>query len=382
MKLKLTPIAFIILATSLTACSGGSNKSTPVAESPRVNIMQDQTNNASSQTGNESTSNNTSQTNNDDIEYALDPTKKVKWRQLTAFLDSGEPTDPLKNNGQMAQMGAAAYINGDLRYSDNGTTKDLRKSKNETNYDPSFLTKAENNPDKLQHLSIKNKNGQTVVNTHFVNQKYSSYLSFKSEIPVEYVVDDEKVKIQDTATSYIAVPTQADKAILDRKVKATYKGHTIGNQKRENNQFTLGDITLDADFEKMQISGEITKRNDELLRSRAKIKGKLLWDRFTTDPKYAEESGDELISQSEMAKREEQHRTLIVKLLPTDIKIANGVVSFENNNEALEFKALNGDTVKTGSYAGIFAGPNAEEVVGEIKSGQNFISFGATEVQK
>ncbi|KAE9540386.1 hypothetical protein HT665_00910 [Ursidibacter maritimus] len=443
MKFTKNPIALIILAASLTACSGGSNKSTPAAESPKVNVAPIQKNNANtqsenvnsqtgngskqsenassqthngskqsehassqtqngskqsentgSQTGNSSTQNSNSQSTNnptdskditnsndrDNIEYLLDPTKKVKWRQLTAFLDSSETdsANPLKNNGKMAPLGAAAHVNGDLRYSGG----DLRKNLDKLDYDPSFLTNAEINPDKLQHSVITDKTGKTVVNTHFVNQTYSSYLSFKAEVPLTSLDDEGKtVKALDAPSAYIAVPTKADKAILDRKVKATYKGHTIGNQNRDNNQFTLGDIQIDADFEKMQISGEITKRNDELLRVRAKFKG-AGYKGYTTDPEAAEPGTTDLINPEKMEELYAKHRSLQVKLLPADIKIANGVVSFENNDGALEFEAFNKDKVKTGSYAGIFAGPNAEEIVGEIKAGQNFISFGATEVQK
>ncbi|MGX3020753.1 hypothetical protein ACWIVU_07395 [Ursidibacter arcticus] len=378
MKLKLTPIAFIILATSLTACSGGSNKSTPVAESPKIDIAPD---NQDKEKSENASLNNA---NRNDIEYALDKTKTVKWRQLTAFLPSSETSadNPLGTSGKMSQEGSAAYIDGDLRYSDNGVARDLRKNQNETDYDPSFLTKAEINPHKLQSLAIKNGAGQTVMRTHFVNQTYSSYLSFKAEAPFTSSDEDGKVvKALDAPTAYIAVPTKADKAILDRKVKATYKGHTIGNQKRENNHFTLGDITLNADFSTMKISGEITNRNDELLRGRAQYEG-AGWKGFTTDSEEVEEGYTTLISEAEMAKREEQHRTLAVRLLPADIKIANGVIGFKSEDKGLEFTALNGESVTTGGYSGVFAGPEAQEVVGKIESGENFISFGATEVQK
>lgn len=388
MSMKYTPIAlFICSSLVLTACSGGSNKSTAVPSSPSIKLEEPKkegTNNIVSEEGkSEVGSASIDGMKREDLEVILDPNKKVKWRQLSAFIPSSDANvnAPLaeSSNGKISpQKGAAAYINGDAQYNDNGT-KDFRdaQARQSTNYDPEFLTKAEIDPNKLQSYAINNSQGNKVATAHFVNQKYSSYLSWKSEQPA--IMYDEP--IETVMTGYVAVPTKADKAILDRKVKATYKGHTIGNRDRSGNEFTLGNIQLDADFEKMQISGMITGRNDELLNHRAKYQGSGL-KQVTTDPEEVEEGYTSLISEEEMKQRYEQHRKLDVTLLPADIKVENGVIGFKRSSDALEFKALNGDKVTTGSYGGIFAGPNAEEVVGEIQGSDNFISFGATEVQK
>lgn len=388
MRMQHTSIALLICSSLiLTACSGGSNKSVSIPSSPSITVDKSkQENNASGSSEKEENPQKLTPSEvakRNDLEVILDPNKKVKWRQLSAFIPSSDVdvNNPLasSSNGKISpQKGAAAYINGDAKYNDNGT-KDFRdpQSRQSTDYDPEFLTKAEIDPNKLQSYAINNTQGNKVASAHFVNQKYSSYLSWKSEQPA--VVYDEP--IETVMTGYVAVPTNADKAILDRKVKATYKGHTIGNRDRSGTEFTLGNIQLDADFEKMQISGMITGRNDELLNHRAKYYG-AGFKGVTTDQEEVDEGYTDLISQEDMAKRYEAHRKLDVKLLPTDIKVENGVISFKRSSDALEFQALNGDKVTTGSYGGIFAGPNAEEVVGEIQGGDNFISFGATEVQK
>lgn len=360
-KTAVSLLSALMLIGGLTACSGGSNQSAPAASAnttttPPVDPQKER----------------------DEVEYALDPNKSVKWRQLTNFPGSSqtEVADPLKQNGNISPVkGAAAYINGMMYYGSDAVNFRNATHRSKLVYDPEFMTKGDIDPTKVQTHAIKDASGKTVANFYYVNQKNASYLSWKSEeLPV---LAGEPIK--SAAVGYVAVPTAADKAILDKKVKATYKGHTLTPKTGETNEFHLANLQLDADFEKMEISGKITNRNDTLLDSRAKYDGK--WDvEYTTIPEDLEDDEElKLISAEEMEERIRKHRVMDIVLLPTNINVKNGVVSFEHKDAALQYTSLNGKDVKVGYYGGIFAGKDAEEVVGEIKVSDNHSSFGATE---
>lgn len=316
------------------------------------------------------------------IEYALGD-KTVKWRQIKDLLSSSLTyvNNPLHEDvdGKISPVkGAAAYLNGYFKYDDKGVTKDMRDAEESANlkWDKQGFSTAEINPDKLQTLDVTDENGDVLAKFHFVNQKNATYFNWKSQKnPVEY--DEE---ITTAASGYLAIPTPADEDMLRNKGKATYRGHIIANRSPESNQFNLGNLELEADFDAMTIQGKITGRNDTLLDHVADRNGGWGSDEVTTDPEAVDE-GVTLVSQDVMNERIQAHRTKDITLTAAEIWVENGVASFKNTS-GMEYTAHDGSIARTGIWGGVFAGDKAQEVVGEIQGSGNFASFGATEVAK
>lgn len=414
----------VALVGSLTACSGGSNQSSPVVAASAVNALQPQTSTTaqvvseepakaveqpasvtsmpsiepshsavqpglSPQPKTEETASvsETAAFDRAKHETQLDPNGKILWRSVTGLVPSSDawPNNPLRaeSNGKISpQVGAAAFANGPSDYKDGNELKDFRNPAHRatTNYDPNFMTKADIDPARLQTLNITNQRGESVANIHFVNQLYSSYSSWKSaEIPMVsgYPVDSRM-------SGYVAVPTKSD-ADLRSKGKATYQGHTIVQKAPNSSEVHFGNIRLEADFDSMKISGKLTNRNDMLLDASVKYHSEIL-DNFTATPEDLEDYPEmTLISEQALAEKieaeKQQYRTVDVTINEANIKAENGVVAFYKGVNALSYTHESGE-VKTGAFGGIFAGDRAQEAVGEIQGGETFLSFGASEVTK
>lgn len=414
----------VALVGSLTACSGGSNQSSPVVAASAANALQPQTSTTaqvvseepakaveqpaavtsmpsiepshsavqpgvSPQPKTEETASvsETAAFDRAKHETQLDPNGKILWRSVTGLVPSSDawPNNPLRaeSNGKISpQVGAAAFANGPSDYKDGNELKDFRNPVHRatTNYDPNFMTKADIDPVRLQTLNITNQRGESVANIHFVNQLYSSYSSWKSaEIPMVsgYPVDSRM-------SGYVAVPTKSD-ADLRSKGKATYQGHTIVQKAPNSSEVHFGNIRLEADFDSMKISGKLTNRNDMLLDASVKYHSEIL-DNFTATPEDLEDYPEmTLISEQALAEKieaeKQQYRTVDVTINEANIKAENGVVAFYKGVNALSYTHESGE-VKTGAFGGIFAGDRAQEAVGEIQGGETFLSFGASEVTK
>lgn len=414
----------VALVGSLTACSGGSNQSSPVVAASAVNALQTQASTTaqvvseepakaveqpaavtsmlsiepshsavqpgvSPQPKTEETASvsETAAFDRAKHETQLDPNGKILWRSVTGLVPSSDawPNNPLRaeSNGKISpQVGAAAFANGPSDYKDGNELKDFRNPAHRatTNYDPNFMTKADIDPARLQTLNITNQRGESVANIHFVNQLYSSYSSWKSaEIPMVsgYPVDSRM-------SGYVAVPTKSD-ADLRSKGKATYQGHTIVQKAPNSSEVHFGNIRLEADFDSMKISGKLTNRNDMLLDASVKYHSEIL-DNFTATPEDLEDYPEmTLISEQALAEKieaeKQQYRTVDVTINEANIKAENGVVAFYKGVNALSYTHESGE-VKTGAFGGIFAGDRAQEAVGEIQGGETFLSFGASEVTK
>ncbi|OOF85865.1 hypothetical protein BKG93_04085 [Rodentibacter ratti] len=165
-----------------------------------------------------------------------------------------------------------------------------------------------------------------VVTANYINQQYSTYANWAindyavtEKTPSGYMVRGQAYI--ETSPFYVALPT--DPSYLDRAagITATYKGKAI--YKRSNR---TGDFSLTADFDKGTVEGAITGGGSYALTLE---KGK-------------------------------------IKQSDNQIKFSGGVIITDNSSSY-------------GSYDGIFAGPNAEEVVGTTTrptSTREEISFG------
>ncbi|AGH37630.1 hypothetical protein F543_20370 [Bibersteinia trehalosi USDA-ARS-USMARC-189] len=433
MTLKKHSLAICVslaLLGSLTACSGSSNKSSPVtnqteqgvdkakqeqaekdkaAEKARLEKERQEKEKAEKERQEKEKAEKEQKAKEqaekqyaekqkrEQLETQLDPQGKTKWRQIANFIPSSDTSanNPLQasQNGKISpQLGAAAYTNGDSRYVDGNTVKDFRDqaTRASTSYTPSFMSSADIDPSKIQMLEILNSSGQPIANIHFVNQQYSSYNTWKSAKTPTVGGDP----IDSIMSGYVALPTKPD-IDLKSKGQATYRGHTLAQTAPNSNDIHLGNIELNADFDAMKISGKLTNRNDRLLDSSVKrFFPEEFREIYTTDKDEWEDDKEnlKLISKEEYAKLEaqwekdleakmQQFRKIDVSINQTDIKTDNSVISFTNPLGALSYTD-NGKTRNTGVVGGIFAGDKAQEVVGEIQGSSNFMSFGATEVTK
>lgn len=394
MKSLSTILISLASIIGLASCSGSSNHSTPVSSptstsgaghqttpTPTPNATESTTSaGSSSSTANKvetPTANTNSQTNTESTAETSDvtPTKSQEWRQFNHFVQSNEtaPNNPLAQDGKISVVkGIAAYNNGDTSYVNNGKSYDLKNDLATTQFDPHFLNKGEINADRLQSYTLTDKAGNVLGKFDFINQTYSSYASWEAKAKMQFGEDVNK----GVMVAYVADPTPANKALLNEKQSATYSGHTIFDGKTAN-------LTLNADFNAMKISGLITGRSDSFLDNRAKFATESVTGlEYTTDPDEVDEGYVEYITPEKMQQRLETYSHKDITIAPTDIRIENGVVGFSSNDDALQYQADNGKTASFGQFGGIFAGPKASEVVGEIKNSDNLISFGATEVKK
>lgn len=359
----------LALVGTLTACSGSQNNSSPVPSTQKVQPPQEDL-------------------EAEKLKVVVDPNSN--WRQFSGFISSNETSasNPLQGNqnGEISsQLGTAAYLNGDASYQDGEATKDFRKQadRDSTNYNPNALREAKVDPNEVQQLVIQNKSGQTVANIHFINQPYSSFMTWKSVEGSDSIMN-----------GYVAVPTRKDIQSIESKGIVTYRGHTLAQKAPNSNEIHKGSIELVADFGKKIISGKLTNRNDMLLDASIKRHYPDIYETYTTDPDEAKEDKTlKLLSDEQFALEEEkwdkaleakqeQYRTAEIAINPTALTSGTGnTITFSSKNDALSYK--DGEkTRNTGVIGGIFAGDNAQEVVGEIQGGSNFMSFGATEATK
>lgn len=328
------------------------------------------------------------------LETVLDPEGKTKWRQFADFIPSSDTSanNPLQagQNGKISpQEGAAAYLNGASYYKDGTAVKDFRKltDRATTDYNANALHQADIDPERVQQLVIHNQAGQPVANIHFINQSYTTYSTWKSAEAPQLQGDT----VDSIMSGYVAVPTKPNTAI-ENKGKVTYRGHTLAQKAAGSGEIHKGNIELNADFNNKTIDGKLTQRNDMLLDSSIKRFAPDITELYTTDPDDLEYDDTlKVISPAEYAQKEaemakeletklQNYRTVDVTINPT--KISSGsTISFHNPLGALSYK--DGEkTRNTGVIGGIFAGDNAQEVVGEIQGSSHFMSFGATEVAK
>ncbi|MDG6337191.1 factor H binding protein domain-containing protein [Glaesserella parasuis] len=154
-----------------------------------------------------------------------------------------------------------------------------------------------------------------VANAHFVNQQYSTYINW-SYNPDLLTNDD----VHRTAT-YIALPTTTNSDYLKSATTATYSGKAI-KRNWDDNLISTGDFSLTANFQTEKVTGAITNLDGR---------------------DYVFNEGN-------------------ISISPKNNLIFSGIV---------DMTGLYGG-INT-NYKGVFAGPNAEEVVG---TAGNRVSFG------
>lgn len=350
-----------LIAISLTACSsgGGSAMQHKPAPQPVPPAKQDVTDDKKAEKKEEK---------KEDEEKVYYPPlvienkfqdSQLKDIKLEGAYFGGYVYQPNINNNQ----DAAFYGNGPLDIKKGGKHALLTS----VNFDQNFLKEQNPNPETVKKLDVTD-NGEVVGSFQFVNMNYASILTFMSEHPSNK--DDPSYNKHIPLVYYTAKPSSA--ADLARQQGTAnyngkvigYKGGVYGDTPKEQ---AHTDINFLVDFGAKEISGEIKSRFDD-------VGGRNLYKWL--DPNAPEEA-EEDVYRAEFSDR--KTRPLILE--KTKISTENGVVSFgppEGETINAGVKLNDGSYLGITSYSGIFAGPELDEIVGQIGNSDEKLMFGAT----
>ncbi|KAE9530228.1 hypothetical protein [Testudinibacter aquarius] len=256
------------------------------------------------------------------------------------------------------------YMSGPMDFRDSkGNILDLR---NEFK-DKTVMNNYDVDPNKVQELVITSENGEELGKFRFINQTYSSYGTFSPELTAPAAGGDpaHPFKNHENLGTYILQPTTETQ--FDQLAQAstangiiTYRGHSLGYKGGPKGgtptEGYMGDVSFQVNIASKTISGEMSARQDSFVRHN--------W-RFTDDDNNPTAEGIAFDQPN-------------VKLILSEANIV------ANNNKTMGFKngevrlLHNGQQVRVNDYAGTFAGPEANEIVGQIGGGEERIMFGAT----
>lgn len=293
---------------------------------------------------------------------AKEKAEKLGWREYQVTTSKGDPFAPKVN-----QDGSVFYSSGPRVLLKEGAAVKLDDAS--LNYDREFLKHQDIDPMKVHQLVITDSNGAELGKFQFVNQQYSSYSNFMSAKPANEYGDTDSFE---PLAYFIAKPSTADQ-LNAQKGTFDYRGKAIGYRSDAEGELTTEtastDVHFKVNFDEKVISGRIDKRFDNLGSK------KLFWVKGYDDD-------DNEIYRPEYATR--QSLPLILK--ETKIYVnEGGTASFGGDkgyyeqNVAIE---LNGELKDLSQYTGSFAGPNLDEVVGQIGGGEERIMFGATKANQ
>ncbi|QLB20754.1 hypothetical protein A6B43_04060 [Vespertiliibacter pulmonis] len=284
--------------------------------------------------------------------------QKLAWRhyEVISSNDGGYKYEPTK----LAGKEGVYYSSGPIVLSKGG--KAVKLDNSELQYDRDFLKNGELDSNKVQHLEITDTDGTVLGKFQFVNQDYSSYATFVSAKPSNQYGSIDKIEPLAFYTAKLSTESQ----LAQQKGTFDYNGKAIGYQGGVKGgtptQEAVADVHFEVNFDTKKIKGEMTNRFDGLTKNAFGLtKG---WDK-NDDPIYYPEHNDPT-------------RSLILK--ETDIKVENGVVGFGHNGVVDSNAGIiaGGKLRDVTDYGGVFAGPNLENIVGQIGGGEERIMFGAT----
>lgn len=303
---------------------------------------------------------------------AKEQAEKRNWREFVVVgsNDGGYTFEPVKNKN-----GDVFYSSGPIVLSKDG--KAVKIDDKSLNYDRDLFKNGKLAANEIQELVIKDANGKALGTFKFVNQNYSTYATFMSAKPAnEY---DPEYDVSEPLAFYTAKASTGEQ-LAAQKGQFTYKGTAIGYLNGVKGDTPTKpastDVVFNVDFDRKVISGEIKKRFDQL----GEFKFIKTWMDDPNDP------------DNELPVYHEGYETLAARqavpliLGETAIKVnKDGIASFGGDNQTAEsnvFVEINGERKDISSYGGVFAGPELNEVVGQIGGGEERISFGATKEKK
>lgn len=341
-----------LLAVALTGCSSNSTSFTPEKEQKTTQKAEQ------AETG----------------YLAQEQGEKLNWREfmVVGSNDGGYTFEPVKNKN-----GGVFYSSGPIVLSKDG--KAVKINDSSLNYDRDLFKNGKLAANEIQELVIKDTNGKALGTFKFVNQNYSTYATFMSAKPAsEYDPDHD---VSEPLAFYTAKASTGEQ-LAAQKGQFTYKGTAIGylNGVKGDTPTTPAstDVAFNVDFDRKVISGEIKKRFDQL-------------GEFKFIKTYMDDPND---PDNELPVYHAGYETAAARqavpliLGETAIKVnKSGIASFGGDieNQTAErnvFVEINGERKDISSYGGVFAGPELNEVVGQIGGGEERISFGATKEKK
>ncbi|KGQ71104.1 hypothetical protein OA57_02415 [Chelonobacter oris] len=290
----------------------------------------------------------------------LPTTPNNRTLMIVPSSEGGDAHQPLIND-----KGVAYYMSGPMDFGDSSDPTKVWDHRT-VGTDKEMMNKAGINPDKVHTLVITSDNGTKLGEFRFVNQTYSGYATFSPEKTAPTGNPRHPNKNHENLATYVAEATKFE-AVEKLNGTVTYTGHTLGYQDGPKGETPtagyLGNVTLKADFDNKKISGEMTTRHDGLV--------KYHWQ-FMDTKEDAQGNEYDVVSAKGIALSRSDVPLILAE---TDIK------SYDNGKTAGfrgEVQVNDGGTIKrVTDYNGAFAGPNAEEVVGQIGGGEERIMFGA-----
>ncbi|KGF26145.1 hypothetical protein HMPREF2130_10605 [Oligella urethralis DNF00040] len=301
--------------------------------------------------------------------------EKLAWRKVN-YVPShkgGDMFDPIIPTDSADSTVVATYMNGPHQFKASADASAASLLKEYEAAGNVLINSNVVDPTKVNTVTLTDDNGAVLGKYQFVNQEYSSYGLFMPENHFSYGNPDYRVE---ALSFYVANPTTVDQ-FNAQTGKAQYQGKVLGYLDGPNGETpkkeAVANIHLDVDFAERLISGV--------------VKGEERFDNFlSSNWRYKDDDGNITPRGKELNKVD-----LILK--PTKIReLGNGYVGFgglpkrqsEYGWSVADLEQVvvhDGDkevTVANGQFGGIFAGPNAEEVVGQIGGGDERLSFGAT----
>lgn len=272
--------------------------------------------------------------------------------------------------------GLVQYMSGPVHYNTAADSYDNQALSEKAEAADVFKSAQRIDPDTVRHLELTGDDGHVLGRFQFVNQNYSSYGQFMARFNADPYSSDPEDISRDALAFYVAQPTTIEQ-LNQQTGTATYRGKVLGYRDGVNgptpHEEAAADINLNVDFGEKMISGRVSgnERFDGLV--------KYHW-RYTDDDDRPTARGKEL-----------SRVDLILKPTPI-VQLSNGTVGFgaipntagddspRANTENVVIMDGGNERVIS-QYGGVFAGPNAEEVVGQIGGGEERLVFGATRDQ-
>ncbi|QIW15868.1 hypothetical protein A4G20_05735 [Pasteurellaceae bacterium RH1A] len=173
-------------------------------------------------------------------------------------------------------------------------------------------------------------NGQKVGDLYFVNQAYSSYTQFAP-------IDTSENAPWYSGNDFVLIAPDASAKAIQDKIIATYRGKSLDYNSPGDDQqgvVTTSDFSLTADFANNTVEGRITNRQNG------------------------------------------RHDIVLEKAgITPSVSVYGFTIPHYGFTGVAKTKRKSGGE-RVGSYVGLFAGPNAEEVVGSVDGVGGGVTFG------
>ncbi|MDH2924096.1 hypothetical protein EV693_11616 [Nicoletella semolina] len=292
------------------------------------------------------------------------------------------------NEPPVAKDNVVFYSNGM-----NGLQKDkLTKGKNIA--DVIRKSASTIDPYKMNEVKVTDEQGKLVGTFQIVNQQYASYGTFMFDDPIK----DDAGKPKYEPVAFYNAQLTTEEQFNKQTGQATYRGKLVGYKDgvkgKTPTEAASADITLNVDFAKKTISGKVAgeTRFDGLVKYHSKFLG-YGKEEFKHDPYNAGDVTDkgEKYSKVDLILQEtkiERNGDGVMSFDGYDKVVINGIShrdwlnAKESDSNSDPNTKLAEKVITIDSYYGVLAGPNVENIVGQIGDGENRLMFGTQKTDK